>query len=105
MNAYYQQKGRINSNNDIFEAYFMEGNVRISFWKRLADQLLAILSILLTFAVSAPVRRFLRVSGTALSLIGMVGTIGAVECGAIGLGMGVLIGLALVGIELLCLRR
>ena len=105
MNAYYQQNARVNSNNDIFEAYFTEGTVRVSVWKRIADQLLAMLAALLTFAVSAPIRRFLRVGGTAISLVGIIGVIGAIECGTLGIGLGFLIGLGLVGFELFCLRH
>ena len=105
MNAYYQQNNRIHSNNDIFEAYFMEGAVRTGAFKKMLDQLLSVLATVLTFLASAPVVRFFRIGGTALSLVGLVGVIGAMECGTLGIGAGLLIGLALIGVEILCLRH
>ncbi len=105
MNAYYQQNRSSNSNNDIFEAYFFEGTVRVSAWRKAADQVLAFLAAILNFLVSVPVRRFLRVGGTALALVGMIGVIGAMESGALSLFAGLLIALALIGLEVLCLRR
>ena len=105
MNAYYQKNSIVDSNNDIFEAYFLDGTARVGAWKKAADQVLSVLAAILTFLVSIPVRRALRVGGTAFSLVGMIGVIGAMESGALGLGAGLLIGLALISIEVLCLRN
>ncbi|MBQ9773652.1 MAG: hypothetical protein IJW30_03215 [Clostridia bacterium] len=105
MNTYYQQNERIYSNNDIFEAYFLTDAKPVTKWKKAADRLLGLLAALISFLTSARVRTFVRVLLVTLSLVGMIGIIGAMESGALGLGAGLGFGALLVSIEVLCLRR
>ena len=104
MNISYQNNGRIYSNNDIFADYFNVG-ARPSKMKKAADAMLAALSLILAFLTSAHTRVVARALGFGLCLVGFVGIIGAMESGAISLGFGLLLGGAILGIELLCLRR
>lgn len=105
MNTYYQNNNRLNSNNDIFEEYFFGGSRPVSGAKKAADHLLALLSAFLLFITSARVRTVARVTLAALSLVGFVGIIGAVEVGTLGMGAGALLGLLFIGLEVLCLYR
>ncbi len=104
MNVSYQREGRVCSNNDIFEAYFNAG-VRPSKMRKAVDSMLAALSLILAFLTAERTRVIARAVGFGFCLVGFVGIIGAMETGAISLGLGLLLGAALVGIELLCLRR
>ena len=104
MNISYQNNGRIYSNNDIFADYFNVG-ARPSKMRKAADAMLAALSLILAFLTSAHTRVVARALGFGLCLVGFVGIIGAMESGAISLGFGLLLGGAILGIELLCLRR
>ncbi len=105
MNTYYQENGQVNSNNDIFELYFYEGAKKAPAWKRAADRILALVSALIAILCGAHVRTALRVGGVALSLVGLIGVIGAMESGSLNLAVGVLLGAILVGLEYLCLRH
>lgn len=104
MNISYQNNGRIYSNNDIFADYFNVG-ARPSKMRKAADAMLAALSMILTFLTAARTRVIARAIGFSLCLVGFVGIIGAMEAGAISLGFGLVLGAALLGIEILCLRR
>ena len=104
MNISYQNNGHIYSNNDIFADYFNVG-ARPSKMRKAADAMLAALSLILAFLTSAHTRVVARALGFGLCLVGFVGIIGAMESGAISLGFGLLLGGAILGIELLCLRR
>ena len=104
MNISYQNNGRIYSNNDIFADYFNVG-ARPSKMRKAADALLAALSLIFTFLTAARTRVIARAIGFSLCLVGFVGIIGAMEAGAISLGFGLVLGAALLGIEILCLRR
>ena len=104
MNISYQNNGRIYSNNDIFADYFNVG-ARPSKMRKAADAMLAALSMVLTFLTAARTRVIARAIGFSLCLVGFVGIIGAMEAGAISLGFGLVLGAALLGIEILCLRR
>ena len=104
MNISYQNNGHIYSNNDIFADYFNVG-ARPSKMRKAADAMLAALSLILAFLTSAHTRVVTRTLGFGLCLVGFVGIIGAMESGAISLGFGLLLGGAILGIELLCLRR
>ena len=104
MNVSYQNNGRIYSNNDIFADYFNVG-ARPSKMRKAADAILAALSLILTFLTAARTRVIARTVGFGLTLVGFVGIIGAMEAGTISLGLGLILGAALLGIEVLCLRR
>ena len=104
MNISYQNERRVYSNNDIFADYFNVG-ARPSKMRKAADALLAALSLILTFLTAARTRVVARALGFGLGLVGFVGVIGAMEAGAISLGFGLVLGGAILGIELLCLRR
>ena len=104
MNISYQNNGQAYSNNDIFADYFNAGT-RPSKMRKAADALLAALSLILTFLTAARTRVVSRAIGFGLCLVGFVGIIGAMETGAISLGFGLVLGAAILGIEVLCLRR
>lgn len=105
MNTYYQQNSHISSNNDIFEEYFFGGARPVPAWKKAADRVLAILSAIILFLCNARVRTVVRVGAFALSLVGLIGVIGAVEHGTLSLGLGLLLGALLVALEVTCLCR
>lgn len=104
MNISYQNNEHIYSNNDIFADYFNAG-ARPSKMRKAADAMLAALSLILTFLTAARTRVAARALGFGLCLVGFVGIIGAMEAGSISLGFGLVLGGAILGIELLCLRR
>ena len=104
MNISYQNNGRIYSNNDIFGDYFNVG-ARPSKMRKAADAMLAALSLILAFLTATRTRAVARALGFGLCLVGFVGIIGAMEAGSISLGFGLLLSGAILGIELLCLRR
>lgn len=101
MNTYYERNSQVASNNDIFEAYF---NTETKTRKAL-DNLLCMLAALLAALSGARVRTIVRAASLGLCLVAFIGIIGAMESGALGLGMGVLIGSLILGVEFLCLRR
>lgn len=104
MNVPYQNNSGVYSNNDIFADYFQVGT-KTSKMRKAADALLAALSCILTFLTAARTRTLARAFGFGLCLVGFVGLIGAMEVGSVSLGLGLVLGAALLGIELLCLRR
>ncbi len=104
MNISYQNNERVYSNNDIFKDYFNIG-VRHSKMRKAADAMLAALSLILTFLTAARTVAVARAIGFGFCLVGFVGIIGAMEAGTISLGLGLVLGAVILGIELLCLRR
>ena len=104
MNISYQNNGQVYSNNDIFADYF-NVSARPSKMRKAADAMLAALSLILTFLTAARTRVIARTVVFGLTLVGFVGIIGAMEAGSISLGFGLVWGGAILGIELLCLRR
>ncbi len=105
MNAYYNNKREINSNNDIFKNYLLGEATPAPMWKRRSDAVLAIIMAILSILTGSTARRIVRVFSVALLLVALVGVIGAVEIGAIGLGLGFLIGSCILVLEYLCLRK
>ena len=104
MNISYQNNGQSYSNNDIFADYFNVG-ARHSKMRKAADAMLAALSLILAFLTATRTRVVVRAFGFGLCLVGFVGIIGAMEAGTVSLGFGLILGGAILGIELLCLRR
>ncbi|MBR3893631.1 MAG: hypothetical protein IKJ35_00635 [Clostridia bacterium] len=104
MNTYFDQNEGFNSNKRIFEAYYQEARKPAGKLQRALDALLSSLSSLAKTETRAKVIRLAKACGVAVSLIGFVGVIGAMERGTLGLGSGLLIGALLIGAEYLCLR-
>ncbi len=104
MNTYFDKNESFNSNNRIFEAYYQEVRKPAGKLQRALDALLSSLCALSKAENKAKVIRVARLLGMAVSLVGFVGVIGAMESGMLGLGSGLLIGALLVGAEYLCLR-
>ena len=104
MNAYYNQPERIDTNKRIIEAYFSDVTTAPGVFSRATDAFLAFLFAMWKALTSEAARRVAKALGVALSLVGLVGIVGAIERGTLGLGAGLLIGLAIVSIEYLCLR-
>ena len=104
MNAYFDKNSKIISNNRIIEAYFAESAKSPSRLEKAWDLIVALLVSICQALASVKARRIAKVTVVALSLIALAGVIGAIESGFLALWAGLLIGLALVGIEYLCLR-
>ncbi|MBQ9131835.1 MAG: hypothetical protein IJX62_05125 [Clostridia bacterium] len=105
MNASFEKNNAFNSNNRIFEGYFVESARPVDLPRRLTDGCFAVARRLSELTRQSALLRVLRVSGVAASLIGFVGVIGAMERGTLSLGAGLLVGALLVGIEYLCLKK
>ncbi len=104
MNTYFENRSSITSNKRIIEAYFEESVKPAGALSKKLDALLSLLAALLQVLTSTTACRLLKTIGVALSLVGFIGVIGAMECGKLGLGAGFLIGALLLGVEYLCLR-
>lgn len=104
MNAYFDKNRDVISNNRIIEAYFAESVKAPSRLEKAWDLIVMLFVSVWQVLASAKARRIAKVTGVALSLVALVGVVGAMESGALALWAGLLIGLALVGVEYLCLR-
>lgn len=104
MNTYFERNEQFDSNNRIIEAYFGEAVKVVNPIARAIDSVLSLLFCLWQTLTSATARRVAKASSVVLSLIGLACIIGAIESGALALGMGLILGLGLVAIEYLCLR-
>ena len=100
MNKTYDDKEYFFSNSGIYVGSSVAKAVRQKS-VRFASLLLALIG----FLTSAKVRVAWKVTATALCLVGMIGIIGGMETGVLSLPLGLIFGLALVGVEFLCLRR
>lgn len=105
MNKYFDNRDEYISNKRIFEAYFTETKQVANPLKKWFDSILFILSCMITALTSARAKAIYRVLTVALCIIGFIGTVGAVERGTLSMGAALLIGLAFVGIEILCLKK
>lgn len=104
MNTYFERNGKFDSNNRMIDAYFGEAVKVANPVAKAIDSILSLLFRLWQILCSATARRVIKASTVALSLVGLVGIIGAIESGSLALGMGLILGLGLIGIEYLCLR-
>ena len=104
MNAYFDHNERIDTNKRIIDAYFSDVTTAPGALSRAIDAVLAFLFAMWKALTSDVARRIAKALVVALSLVGLVGIVGAMERGTLALGVGLVIGLALVGIEYLCLR-
>ena len=104
MNTYFDKNEHFNSNRRIFETYYQEAARPAGRLQRALDALLGGASALVSALSGAKARRLAKALTVAVSLVGFVGVIGAMERGSLGLGSGLLIGAILVGAEYLCLR-
>ena len=104
MNASFEKNGNFNSNSRIFEAYFTDAKTKENVLQKLSSVCEKAVNFA-ALAKSRSVLRAVRLLGMAGSLVGFVGIIGAIECGTLGLGSGLLLGALLIGIEYLCLKK
>lgn len=104
MNAYYNKNEAFDSNKRIIEAYFGESLKTAGTGQKVLDALFSWLSVFLRVLTCATARRIAKATAVAVTLVGFVGVIGAMERGVLGLGLGLAIGTILLGIEYLCLR-
>lgn len=104
MNAYYDKNEQVYSNKGIMEAYFGESVKTVGGLERALGAILSALSLILSILTCDVVRRVAKALSVAVCLVGFVGVIGAMERGTLGLGLGILIGMLLLGLEVLCLR-
>ena len=104
MNAYFNKNESFDSNKRIIEAYFGESATRANSLQKLLDSLLYAISLILQVLTCSTARRIAKACAVAVTLVGFIGVIGAMESGALGLGTGLAIGAVLIVIEILCLR-
>lgn len=102
MNRYYQENEQFNSNNRIYEGYFTETERKVRGFSKVLEMLLYVLYLAMT---SVRFHRVLRAVSLALCLVGIVGIVAAIECGTLSVGVGLSVGIAVVAIEILCLRH
>ena len=105
MNKYYLSEEQFNSNKRIFEAYYTEAKTSVGAFQKALDFLRIFLSAVMAALTSARARVLVRVCGIALSLIGLIGVVGAIEAGSISIGFGLLLGLLMIGVEFFCLKK
>jgi hypothetical protein len=105
MNTYYDNKKDNNSNNDILRDLLVGKSTVAPTWKRNTDGFLSLLAAMLSILTGSVARRILRAASFAVILLGMIALVGAVEAGTIGIGVGCLLGLPLLALEYLCLRK
>ena len=101
MNKYYVSNEQFNSNKRIFEAYYTETEVKPGFGKKAFEFFLTMFSIL----TCERARTLVHAIVISLSLIGLIGIVGAMENGTISMGAGILAALVLIGIEILSLKK
>ena len=103
MNTYFEHNEQISSNKRIMNAYFGESARCESRVSKAFEAVLSFLLALVRFFTSASVRNVVRVSSVAVSLVALLGVAGAIESGSLGLGLGLVLGLAIIAIEYFCL--
>ena len=104
MNRYIEKNSEFNSNRRIFEAYYNEVARPESRLQKVLETLVSYILMLVHMLSSAQVKALIKVFTVAVSLVGLVGIIGAMEQGSLGLGTGLLIGSLLIALEYLSLR-
>lgn len=104
MNKTIENNRDFNSNNRIFEGYSPKKGSAAEPLRRSADFFLYIISLLIGAISAERSIALFKVFGVALSFVGFIGIIGAVERGAMRMGPALLLGLVLIAVEYLCLR-
>ena len=105
MNRYFEDKQDFNSNSRIFNAYYANQKNTDHTARNEIDTLCEALSKARKFKLFKVALRVAKPVVFSVALIGTVGVAGAIEAGSLGLGTGIALSLALLGIEYLCLRR
>ena len=104
MNAYFDREANFDTNKRIIEAYFTDVSTAPSRAERAMQAILSFLFACWKILTGEASRRIFKALSLSLSLVGLIGIIGAMERGTLSLAAGLLIGSLLVGIEYLCLR-
>lgn len=104
MNTYFENERSFSSNRGIIEAYLGQDVKPVGSFQKLFETILSWLAACVAFLSCVAVRRVIKTFGVAVSLVGFIGIVGAIEHGTIGIGTGLIIGSILLVIELLCLR-
>ena len=105
MNKYFETSDQYISNKRIIEAYFTEAEQTASPLKKGYDVLLSFLLSIIAIMTSTAAKRVYLLSSVAVCIIGFFGLVGAVEHGSISMLTALLVGIALLGLEVLCLKR
>lgn len=105
MNTYYDNRKENNSNNDILKDLLVGKKRTSPTWKRNADSFLSLLAAMVAILTGTVARRVLRAVSFSFILLGMIALVASVEAGTLGIGMGCLLGLPLLALEFLCLRK
>ena len=104
MNAYFEKKETFDSNKRIIEAYFGEAVNTVGAGQKLLDSIVSWLAVILRVLTCTVARRIAKATAVAVTLVAFIGVIGAMETGALSLGLGLAVGAILLVIEYLCLR-
>jgi hypothetical protein len=105
MNTYFDRNEQINSNKRIMDAYFGERARCASRPSRAIEAVLSLLLRLWQLLTCATARRIARAASVAVSLVALVGVVGAIERGTLGVVAGLLLGVAVIAVEYLCLAH
>lgn len=105
MNKYFETADNFISNKRIIDAYFTEAETSVNPIKKAYDFLISLLFSILTAITSAKAKKVVRLLSFAGCVIGFFGIVGAVEHGTLSMGFGLLIGLAFLGLEIVCLKK
>ncbi len=103
MNTYFERNEQITSNKRIIDAYFGETARRASRPSRAIEAVLSLLLRLWQILTCATARRIAKAVSVAAALVAIVGVVGAIERGSLGIGMGLLLGAAVIAVEYFCL--
>lgn len=104
MNRTYTTSEQFDSINGIYELFYTESKAVPGRLKRIADFLLCRLLLLWKALTCTTAKRLARVSAVTLSLVGIIGTAGAIEAGGLSLPAGLAVCMLFLAIEFFCLR-
>ena len=104
MNNFYTNDQQFDSINGIYKLFYTESQTAPGRLKRTAKVLLCKLLLLWQTLTGAAAKRAARVCAVTLSLVGIIGTAGAMETGGLSLPAGLTICILLLAVEFFCLR-
>ena len=104
MNRSYTNDQQFDSINGIDKLFYAEAPVSSGRLKRAAEFLFCKLLLLWQTLTGAAAKRVARVCAVTLSLVGIIGTAGAMETGGLSLPAGLTVCMCLVAVEFFCLR-
>ena len=104
MNKTYDVSERFHSNNGIYDAFYAEVVAPAYRMRKAGESVTAGLAKFRKILIGATAKRLAKVSGVALSLLGIVGAAGGIQSGKLSLLGGLTVTAILLGVEYLCLK-